>query len=84
MRRILCFPEYRGQTTDYQLCASSPDNDTCTGDSGGPIYAQSGTVAALSAWADGDARHFCGDLTQGVLVAPQRGWIDSVLRGWGE
>ena len=56
----------------------------CTGDSGGPIYAQSGAVAALSAWADGDAKHFCGDLTQGVLVAPQRGWIDSVLRGWGE
>ena len=55
----------------------------CTGDSGGPIYAN-GAVIAVSAWADGDAKHFCGDLTQGVLVAPQRGWIDKVLRGWGE
>ena len=55
----------------------------CTGDSGGPIFAN-GAVIAVSAWADGDAKHFCGDLTQGVLVAPQRGWIDKVLRGWGE
>ena len=53
----------------------------CTGDSGGPIYAK-GAVVAISAWADGDPKHFCGDLTQGVLVAPQRAWIDSVLRGW--
>ena len=53
----------------------------CTGDSGGPIYAK-GAVVAISAWADGDTKHFCGDLTQGVLVAPQRAWIDSVLQGW--
>ena len=31
------FPQYRGKTEPYMLCASAPDNDTCTGDSGGPI-----------------------------------------------
>lgn len=56
----------------------------CTGDSGGPIFSATNTVLALTAWADGDARHFCGDLTQGVLVAPQLAWIKTVLRGWGE
>ena len=57
----------------------------CTGDSGGPIFsAASGAVLAITAWADGDPRHLCGDLTQGVLVAPQREWIDGVLKGWGE
>ena len=57
----------------------------CVGDSGGPIFSQStGAVVAISAWADGDARHFCGELTQGVLVAPQRAWIEKVLREWEE
>ena len=57
----------------------------CTGDSGGPIFSvATGAVIAITAWADGDPRHLCGDLTQGVLVAPQRAWIAGVLRGWGE
>ena len=56
----------------------------CIGDSGGPIYSAAGTVLALTAWADGDAKHQCGDLTQGVLVAPQLLWIQQTLRGWGE
>jgi len=32
----------------------------------------------VSAWIGGA----CGGLTQGVLVGPQRGWIDRVLDGW--
>ena len=38
-----------------------------------------GAVLALAAWMGGT----CGGLTQGVLVGPQRGWIDRVLDGWG-
>ena len=31
------YPQYRGKTEPYMLCASEPGNDTCTGDSGGPL-----------------------------------------------
>lgn len=51
----------------------------CQGDSGGPIAGPDGAVLALAAWIGGA----CGGLTQGVLVAPQRGWIDRTLDGWG-
>ena len=51
----------------------------CQGDSGGPISGSDGAVRALAAWVGGA----CGGLTQGVLVGPQRGWIDGVLGGWG-
>lgn len=50
----------------------------CQGDSGGPIAAADGGVLALSAWIGGS----CGGLTQGVLLGPQRGWIDQRLGGW--
>lgn len=53
----------------------------CEGDSGGPI-AEGGSVAAITTWAAG-ARQGCGDMSQGVLVGPQRRWIDGVLAGWG-
>ena len=56
----------------------------CTGDSGAPIFDATGAkVVAITAWADGAGKALCGSLTQGTLVAPQRGWIDGVLRGWG-
>ena len=51
----------------------------CQGDSGGPISAPDGGVLALSAWIGGA----CGGLTQGILLGPQRGWIDERLGGWG-
>lgn len=51
----------------------------CQGDSGGPIAGSDGAVLALAAWIGGA----CGGLTQGVLVGPQRGWIDRTLDGWG-
>jgi hypothetical protein len=56
----------------------------CSGDSGGPILSGDGSkVLAITTWsagAGGGSR--CGALTQGPLVAPQRPWIDSVLRHW--
>jgi hypothetical protein len=51
----------------------------CQGDSGGPIATPDGGVLALSAWIGGP----CGGLTQGVLLGPQRGWIDQRLGDWG-
>ncbi len=51
----------------------------CRGDSGGGIFDPSGTLAAITAWSEGTGSRRCGSLTQGVLVAPQRGWIDATL-----
>jgi Trypsin len=55
----------------------------CTGDSGGPMISGSGSIAAVTTWSEGKAKARCGALTQGVLVAPQRAWIDRTLKGWG-
>ncbi|WP_244973613.1 S1 family peptidase [Methylobacterium bullatum] len=53
----------------------------CQGDSGGPIATTPGAPPlAVSAWVGGGA---CGSISQGVLLGPQREWIDRVLAGWG-
>lgn len=54
----------------------------CQGDSGGPVFAPDGGVAAITVWAEGVGKSRCGALTQGLLVAPQRAWIDRVIAGW--
>ena len=54
----------------------------CQGDSGGPMTDASGTVVAIVSWASGAGARRCGALTQGVLVGPQRGWIDTTLSLW--
>lgn len=52
----------------------------CQGDSGGPIAPQAGAPpVAVSAWVGGA----CGGVSQGVLIGPQRDWIDRTLAGWG-
>lgn len=61
-----------------------PGAGACQGDSGGPIVAGSGGVVAVSSWSTGPSGKQCGLLSQGVLVAPQRSWIDRTLSGWGE
>jgi hypothetical protein len=55
----------------------------CTGDSGGPIFSGDGAkVLAITTWSAGTAGRHCGAVTQGPLIAPQRAWIDSVLKRW--
>jgi hypothetical protein len=41
-------------------------------------------VVAVTSWSTGPSGRSCGLLSQGVLVAPQRGWIDGTLAGWSE
>ncbi len=55
----------------------------CAGDSGGPISAMDGEVVAVTSWSKGAGSAPCGQTTQGVLLAPQRNWIDETLAGWG-
>lgn len=54
----------------------------CEGDSGGPIAADGGAVAAVTSWAAGEAQRGCGAMSQGVLVGPQRSWIDRTMGTW--
>ena len=52
----------------------------CTGDSGGPIFSSDASeLVAITVWSRGVNGRECGDLTQGILVAPQRRWINSTL-----
>ncbi|WP_229426489.1 S1 family peptidase [Microvirga alba] len=53
----------------------------CQGDSGGPM-ASGNAIVAITNWSSAAKGISCGDLTQGALIAPQRSWIDQVLRGW--
>lgn len=56
----------------------APGAGGCQGDSGGPIL--DGTaVMAVAAW----VKDACGGLTQGILLGPQREWVDRTLSGWG-
>ena len=57
---------------------NAPRIGGCNGDSGGPISNGTG-VLALAAWVKGTG----GGLTQGILLGPQRAWIDRTLGGWG-
>lgn len=69
------------------LWAEDPDHrglGACTGDSGGPIFDEhDNSIVAVIDWTTGEHGRHCGALTQGAFVAPQRGWIDGVLRAWG-
>ena len=54
----------------------------CEGDSGGPI-ALGDLVFAETTWSTGLKGRRCGDISQGVLLGPQRAWIDATLARWG-
>ncbi|MGO4525593.1 trypsin-like serine protease [Microvirga sp. 2MCAF35] len=53
----------------------------CQGDSGGPM-ASGTSVAAITSWSSPAKGRSCGGVTQGILVGPQREWIDRILKGW--
>ena len=65
------------------LEGSGQSTGACTGDSGAPIFANDGGLAAIVAFAEGQNGRRCGKLTQSVRVAPARDWIARVLAGWG-
>ena len=65
------------------LWASGRNAGACEGDSGGPMSDEAGAVVAVTSWAAGAGGRGCGGMTQGVLVGPQRGWLDGILASWG-
>lgn len=71
-----------GRSTILVWAGGRPGRGACQGDSGGPIAA-GGAVLAISTWASGGGKAACGDVSQGVLVGPQRAWIDATLARWG-
>ncbi len=77
----------RAPLSKILLWADDPNRagaGACEGDSGGPILSEDGRqVLAISTWSAGSGARRCGSITQGPLVAPQRGWIDGVLKDWG-
>lgn len=76
----------RAPLSSILLWAEDPQKrgiGACTGDSGGPILSEDMTrIVAVTVWSRGEGKRLCGALTQGVLVAPQRAFIDDVLRRW--
>ncbi len=68
--------------TDPATGRSRNGSGACNGDSGGPVFTPDGAVIAVTAFAEGAGAAQCGALTQAVLLAPQRGWIDRVTAGW--
>jgi len=77
-------PYGRGRILLWAAPASGADAGACKGDSGGAMFGTSGSLLAVIAFAEGAGKSRCGRLTQGVLVAPQRPFIDATLAGWGE
>lgn len=70
--------------SDPATGGKKPGAGACQGDSGGPILNGGSGVVAVTSWSTGAGGKQCGLLSQGVLVAPQRGWIDRTLAGWNE
>jgi hypothetical protein len=77
----------RAPLSTILLWAEDPNKagaGACSGDSGGPILSDDGAkVLAITTWSAGaGGGKRCGAVTQGPLVAPQRAWIDGVLKRW--
>jgi len=53
----------------------------CQGDSGGPM-ASGAMVAAITSWSSPARGKSCGGITQGILLGPQKDWIDRTLKAW--
>lgn len=75
-----------GPKSSVLLWAADPNQTglgACTGDSGAPIFAfDRPLVVAVAVWAKGHGGNRCGALTQAVLIAPQRHWIEATLNAW--
>ena len=74
----------RAPLSSVLLWLDDPRYETgaCTGDSGGPVFTRDGRLAAIIAFAEGAGSQRCGKLTQAVLIAPHREWIEAIISSW--
>ena len=75
------FPEYAGETTEYQLCATSPESDTCTGDSGGPLVMEvdKPMLVGVVSWGHGCYRENSAGVYIRIDQQHFRDWIDRAM-----
>lgn len=66
-----------------QVDADLTDFAVCTGDSGGPVLDGQVLVGVVYGREKFGNATRCGTTAQAVRIAPQRGWIDSVMSRWG-
>ena len=76
-------PYGRSRLLLWAVPAEGAKAGACAGDSGGGMLTNATALVAVIAFAEGAGNSHCGKLTQGVLVAPQRGFIDATLARWG-
>ena len=75
-------PYGRSSILLWAAAPSAAPAGACEGDSGGPISDEAGAVMAVTTWARGGGTAQCGSMTQGILVGPQRAWIERTLQTW--
>ena len=60
--------------------AGQNNQGACTGDSGGGIFDRDGLLQAITVWSEGKGQAHCGAMTQGLMLAPHRAWIDKTMK----
>ncbi len=67
----------------FRLGRSDEGALICRGDSGGPVFDADLRLAGVVYGKERSDGRSCGTVAQAVRIAPQRGWLDGVLRRWG-
>ena len=55
------------------------NSGACYGDSGGGIIGPNNLLIGITVWSEGNLPKRCGKLTQGIMLAPIRDWIDNTI-----
>lgn len=73
--------EYRDTTDGNVLCAAAPDNDTCTGDSGGPLILDGDVpvLIGIVSWGRGCYRENSAGVYVRIDRDHYRKWIDRAM-----